>query len=99
MLDGRLRAEHEPSVRRMRVVDVLGARIGLRGRHGDDVSATSSDTEGIACPWCGVMIEDLWVWYENSADSTVKVECDSCGDSVALTRNVSVSYTATRSES
>lgn len=68
----------------------------MRGRRGDDVSATFSDTEEIACPWCGEAIENLLEYA--SADSTIEIECGSCEKTVALTRNVVVTYAATKGE-
>lgn len=58
------------------------------------VKTTTSDTETIKCPECGEPQCDLWELFIG-ANSEAEIECDGCGATLTIERNVSIDYTCT----
>ena len=51
-------------------------------------------TDSIVCPWCGYVDDSSWEYREDSGE----VDCPECGKPFHFEREVSVSYTTTKSE-
>jgi hypothetical protein len=54
---------------------------------------TYSDSEQIACPWCGEQNRDLWD-YEWGSREVIEIACGHCDKPITIARCVSVSYRA-----
>lgn len=60
-----------------------------------DLATTRSVYDGIACPWCGYVMRDLWDHdWKGNEDESMETECGDCEKPFVLTRVVSVHYVA-----